>query len=655
MSPTTEQLLAAAVASLGGVSRPGQQRMAAAVAKALTERHHLAVQAGTGTGKSLAYLVPAIAYAKSSDQPVVVSTATIALQRQLVERDLPRLAKDLAPLLGREPTFAIRKGRNNYACLQKIASTQALENDHGDQLITVEELSSLGRQVQRLYAWAGETDTGDRDDLEVGVPDLAWRQVSVTARECVGAAQCPFGEECFAEIAKAESAGVDIIVTNHAMLAVDVMTEAHVLGDYSTVIVDEAHELDGRVTAMATTELSVTALLLAARRAGKLGAAGRDTKLEELAQDWEVAMQAAPEGRLTEMSEELRGPIQAVKRQLALVKEQVASAPAGEAAADPERHAERLSLTNHLQDLHDACAAVIDVFTEEDLAKHQDVVWTSLGGRGGVTMHVAPLSVAGMLSSRLFNTKTVVLTSATLTLGGNFNALAATWGLPAGTWEGLDVGTPFDPQTHGILYTPRHLPDPGRDGLPPEVLEEISALIMAAGGRTLGLFSSRRAAEQATEALRATLPFEVFCQGEDNLGTLVEKFAKAENSCLFGTLSLWQGVDVPGRTCSLVIIDKIPFPRPDDPLLQARKEAADAAGRNGFMEVAATHAALLLAQGAGRLLRRIDDKGVVAILDKRIVERRYGSFLLRSLPGFWRTTDRAVVEGSLQRLIAAGT
>lgn len=174
---------------------------------------------------------------------------------------------------------------------------------------------------------------------------------------------------------------------------------------------------------------------------------------------------------------------------------------------------------------------------------------------------------------------------------------------------------------------------------------------MAAGGRTLGLFSSKRAAVQATEEMRKRLPFDVLCQGDDSTGALVSQFSKQENTCLFGTLSLWQGVDVPGKSCSLVIIDRIPFPRPDDPLLQARKEAADADGRNGFMEVAATHAALLMAQGAGRLLRHVTDRGVVAILDTRIVKKRYGSFFLSSLPAFWRTTDSSVVQGALKRLV----
>lgn len=213
------------------------------------------------------------------------------------------------------------------------------------------------------------------------------------------------------------------------------------------------------------------------------------------------------------------------------------------------------------------------------------------------------------------------------------------------------MGYPFDPAKKGILYVAKHLPQPGRDGLAPETIEEMRELITAAGGRTLGLFSSRRAAEQAAQELKPKLPFDVFVQGEDSIGALVERFSKNENSCLFGTLTLWQGVDVPGPACSLVLIDRIPFPRPDNPLMQARTEAAQAAGRNGFMEVSATHAALLMAQGAGRLLRSVTDRGVVAVLDNRLETKRYGGFLKASMPQFWQTTDSTVVQGALQRLV----
>ncbi len=647
LSHSTGELLSAAVESLGGSRRPGQVKMADAVTRALDSERHLAVQAGTGTGKSLAYLVPALRYAQMHDTTVVVSTATIALQRQLVDRDLPRLADALEPLLPQRPTFAIQKGRNNYVCLHKV-----LADDPSDTLIEEEDLTWLGKHVKRVADWAQDTPTGDRDDLVPGVPDQAWRQVSVTSRECLGATRCPHGQDCFAEIARERTKDVDIVVTNHALLAIDALADVDVLPQHDAVIIDEAHELDGRITSVATAEISARALAMAARRADKLGAK-RET-LEDVIDDFTAAIDLEAPGRWETISDPARGGFVALRDALWKTRQSIGEPPEGEAQNDPEKFAERGNLTNHLEDLHDAIVRILGVFDEPDPAKHTDVVWLTRSDRHGDSVSVAPLSVAGLLHERLFGERTVVLTSATLTVGGNFNAMASAWGLPKGTWDSLDAGTPFDPAKSGILYTAKHLPTPGRDGLAKETLNEIAELITAAGGRTLGLFSSRRAAEQAAEAMRARLPFDILLQGEDSTGVLVDSFAKSENSCLFGTLTLWQGVDVPGSSCSLVIIDRIPFPRPDDPLLQARANAADAAGRSGFMEVSATHAALLMAQGAGRLLRSVNDRGVVAVLDNRLVTKRYGSFIRRSLPAFWDTTDPEVVRGALKRLVAKG-
>jgi len=217
-------------------------------------------------------------------------------------------------------------------------------------------------------------------------------------------------------------------------------------------------------------------------------------------------------------------------------------------------------------------------------------------------------------------------------------------------WTGLDVGSPFDHPRSGILYIARHLPPPGRDGLAAAYLDEIRELIEAAGGRTLGLFSSMRAARQAADELRDKLAVPLLCQGDDQTAQLVSQFAADEPTCLFGTLSLWQGVDVPGPSLRLVVIDRIPFPRPDDPLASARQRAVAAHGGNGFMSVAATQAALLLAQGSGRLLRTMTDRGVVAVLDPRLSTARYAGFLRASLPPYWTTTDPQVVRGALRRL-----
>jgi ATP-dependent DNA helicase DinG len=219
-------------------------------------------------------------------------------------------------------------------------------------------------------------------------------------------------------------------------------------------------------------------------------------------------------------------------------------------------------------------------------------------------------------------------------------------------WRGLDAGSPFDYPRAAILYVARHLPPPGRGGLSEEMLAELDGLISAARGRTLGLFSSMRAAREAADALRERTDHTILCQGEDSTSALVRRFSEEPQTCLFGTLSLWQGVDVPGDSLSLVVIDRIPFPRPDDPLASARARAIEASGGNGFMAVSANHAALLLAQGAGRLLRATTDRGVVAVLDSRLATARYGGYLTASLPPFWRTTERATVLAALDRLTA---
>ena len=648
MRQGTDDLLAAAVEAIGGAPRPGQLKMAQAVTRALESERHLAVQAGTGTGKSLAYLVPAIRHAQATGSTVVVSTATIALQRQLVERDLPRLADALEPYMERRPTFAILKGRNNYVCLHKIS----LPDDAPEALIEEDNLSWIGREVKKVTEWAQETETGDRDDLVPGVADIVWRQVSVTSAECLGASRCPHGEDCFAQLAREQAAKVDVVVTNHAMLAIDALSDVNILPEHSAVIIDEAHELDGRITSVATNVISERALTLAARRAGKLGA--DKSVLEDVVDDFNLALAVEEPGRWETITEPARAAFSTLADALAKTNTAIAEPRPGESENDPETFAERGNLKNHLAELRDAVDRILSVFDEPDVTKHRDVVWLTRSDRDADSVFVAPLSVAGLLRATLFDDTPVVLTSATLTVGGNFNAMAAAWGLPTGSWDHLDVGTPFNPRKSGILYTARHLPTPGRDGLAPDTLDEIAELITAAGGRTLGLFSSRRAAEQAATEMRARLPFDILLQGEDSTGALVDAFAKAENSCLFGTLTLWQGVDVPGSSLSLVIIDRIPFPRPDDPLLKARAEAADAAGRSGFMEVSATHAALLLAQGTGRLLRSTTDRGVVAVLDNRLVTKRYGQFLRKSLLPFWETTDPGVVRGALRRLAADG-
>lgn len=610
--------------------------MADAVVHAFDSGRHLAVQAGTGTGKSLAYLVPSLHYAHEEDACVIVATATLALQRQLVERDLPRLVE----ALDGDYTYAILKGRSNYVCLNKLAGETAL--------IGAEDYQWMKPHLDRVYEWADETDTGDRDHLDPGVPQQVWAKVSTTAQECPGASVCPHGDECFAEKAKAQARGVDVVVTNHALLAIDATSPIDILPAHDAVVIDEAHELVDKITDVSTATISVMALKMAATRAEKIVGKHSDgvDKLREVTGDLEEILPALPLGRWEESTpDEAKAPLAGVGDALDAVYTEL-SLTEDDAEGDPEGYAEKRSLMSHVQTLIDGLERMLE-------GSDADVVWLEKDLRDERRLMVAPLSVASVLADNLFGTNTTVLTSATLALGGKFDAMARAWGLTDLPWDSLDVGTPFDTQGSAIMYLSKHLPPPGRDGLTDELLDELEHLILAAGGRTLGLFSSKRAAVEATEALRPRLPFDIYCQGDDAIGALIEQFAANENSCLFGTLSLWQGVDVPGPSLSLVTIDRIPFPRPNDPLSQARKEAADARGGNGFMQVAASHAALLMAQGAGRLLRATTDRGVVAILDSRIATKRYGSFILRSIPPMWTTTDLDTVTGALKRLIAA--
>ncbi|MGV9796123.1 ATP-dependent DNA helicase [Gordonia sp. NPDC003422] len=687
-TPPATTLLDAAVTALNGRRRDGQVAMASAVAHAIDTGEHLAVQAGTGTGKSLAYLVPAIRHAVESGRTVVVSTATIALQRQLIERDLPRLAAALAKPLGREPTFAILKGRSNYLCLNKIHAGTADEPDV--ELFDPFELSRTGREVTRLREWSSDTETGDRDDLTPGVADRAWRQVSVSARECLGAGNCSYGEDCFAENARRRSGKVDVVVTNHALLAIDATSPASILPEHDVVIIDEAHELVDRITSVSTAEVSAAVVAAVARRCGKLvdeetadALMGAGDQLGELLAD-------APHRQWMGLPASAAAVLVSLRDRLWQTRTAIGPVRMS-GSSDESAAAARSAALTSLDELHDTIVRLLGAFDEPDESKRRDVVWVaeervgrSAAAESRSVLHIAPLSVGGLLRATLFAKATVVLTSATLTIGGNFDALAATWGLPAagrgtdtpapvndvtasgravpadsdfgrpdsGRWTGLDAGSPFDYPRSAILYVAKHLPRPGRAGIADSTMDELAALVDAAGGRTLGLFSSMRAAREAAEAIRERCAHPVLCQGDDTTSSLVRRFAEDPETCLFGTLSLWQGVDVPGPSLSLVIIDRIPFPRPDDPLLTARQRAVDARGGNGFLSVAANHAALLLAQGAGRLLRSVDDRGVVAVLDSRLATAGYGGYLMASLPPFWRTTDPKTVRSALQRLKA---
>ncbi|HEX4658411.1 MAG TPA: ATP-dependent DNA helicase, partial [Streptosporangiaceae bacterium] len=581
-------------------------------------------------------------------------------------------------------TYAILKGRRNYLCRNRLVGGGA--DQPQETLFDTRAATEIGRQVQRLRDWAETTESGDRDELVPGVDERAWREVSVTARECIGAQRCPFGSRCFAERAREIAGQADIVVTNHALLAIDALDNGQVLPEHDVVIIDEAHDLVDRVTSVATAELSAPAVDAAARRCGRQVTEDAAGRLREAGQGLEQILAGASGGRIDVLTEHLAAALAAVRDAAGSCATEIRTS---DDADDPGNLAAGRAALAALDEVRVAADRMLGAFVP-DIAARPEVVWLDVppdrDPRYPATLRVAPLEVAGLLAERLFGRRTVALTSATLSLGGSFDPLARQWGLPtagagapadAGAqqapgddhagdedpgpefaeprpliWSGIDVGSPFDHPRSGILYVARHLPPPGREGLPDAYLDELRELITAAGGRTLGLFSSMRAARQAAAELRERIDLPLLCQGDDPTSQLIGRFAEHEATCLFGTLSLWQGVDVPGRSLQLVVIDRIPFPRPDDPLASARQRAVAARGGNGFMTVAAAQAALLLAQGTGRLLRTMSDRGVVAILDPRLLTARYGSFLRASLPPFWTTTNPEVVRAALRRLSA---
>ena len=636
----SRKVLAAAVEAMGGDARAGQTQMVDAIDDALDAQRHLLIQAGTGTGKSLGYLAPALVRGANGER-VIVATATLALQTQLANKDIPVALEAVKKITGKSPRAAVLKGRTNYACLHR-SRAGAMGQDALIGAGDTGDTTELGTQVLELREWIEEeVENGglaDRDDAPSHT-QKAWQQVSIPTRECLGAT-CSFFDECRVELSREKARNAELVVTNHALLAINAMHGGTALPEHDAVIIDEAHELVSRITNAATDELTSGIIERAARRV--LDYINDDLGADFLtaADDFGDALDDSEVGRVESES----APLVFAAATVRDVARKVISSM-GSNSDDAER-TQSLGAVREVYDVAERIASLVDA----------DVVWVAESDFSGRAAYVAPLNVAGLLRNQIFAEHPTILTSATLSLGGNFDAVAGSVGLKGSDmeWEGIDVGSPFDYGTQGIMYLTRNLPKPGRDGLSSAVKDQIAELVWAAGGRTLGLFASRRSAEQAAEHVRRELPdLEILCQGDAQLPELTRRFTEEPETSLFGTLSLWQGVDVPGETCQLVIIEKIPFPRPDDPLMQARSKAVDSAGGNGFMSVSATHAALLLAQGAGRLIRRTTDRGVVAVLDQRLATARYGSFLRSSMPGFWVTHDVEVAMDALRRLRGA--
>ena len=623
LATDARQALESITAALpAGEVRDSQIEMAEGVARAISSERHLVAQAGTGTGKTFAYLVPAVL----SGRRTVVATATKALQDQLANKDLPFLAEHLdVPF-----DFAVLKGRSNYVCLQRIKEITT----EGQQLALevgprppVEEIAALAR-------WAASSTSGDRAELEREPSVRAWSAVSVGPRECPGASRCPKGDVCFAERARRLAADADVVVVNTHLYGLHLATGGAVLPEHEVVVVDEAHQLEdtvaatagveltgGRFTALARTVGAIVDDEAMAEGLGELGTLWRHALAPERGRRLRGTLDGEP-ARVLDIARNRLDPAMAALRQ-------VPDDGPGDVGARKVRAVQ--AMTSLVDDLD----AVREVRADE-------VAWVE-GTDDNPVLRVAPVAVGELLAEQLWGERTAVLTSATLPA-----ALPDQVGLPDGGFSRLDLESPFDYPTQALLYCAAHLPDPRSATFDAAVHDELEALVDAAGGRTMALFTSHRALQAALEALRPRLAVEVLAQDELPKPALLARFAASPETCLFATMGFWQGVDVPGDALTLVTIDRLPFPRPDDPLLQARRERARA---DAFRVVDLPRATTLLAQGAGRLIRTATDRGVVAVLDPRLATNaRYRWDIVNALPPMHRTRDRTEAEAFLRSL-----
>ena len=615
--------LAAAVAALpgGGEARPGQVEMAEAVATSINSGRHLIIQAGTGTGKSLAYLVPAIV----SGRKVVIATATKALQDQLATKDLPFLEEHLDQPFD----WAVLKGRSNYLCLQRVRESTSAESG---QLDLGDVAPAIKAEIRKLGAWAATTATGDQADLDWAPSPRAWQAVSVSSEECPGAARCPLGEPCFAEAARRRAMAADVIVVNTHLYGTHVAAGGVVLPDHDVVIFDEAHQLEDTISD--TTGVAISP--------GRFLALTRTVRQVLVAEE----LTAAIIGIGTALANAL-APHTGKRLPRPLPDDVAAALSAARGSVEQILSALR-QIDNDLDEVKQrklraqkATGSLAEDIDRALLPPEGYVTWVEGDGERAA-MILAPIDVAPVLRSGVWEQRVAVLTSATIPAG-----LRTRVGLPDERTDQLDVGSPFDYPNAGLLYCATHLPDPRHASYAAAVHDELAALIIAAGGRTLALFTSWRAMDAAAAALRERVPFRIYDQRELPKTALVNAFAAEQSACLFATAGLFQGIDVPGATLSLVAIDRIPFPRPDDPLLEARREQARG---EAFATIDIPHAATLLAQAAGRLIRSANDRGVVAVFDPRLNKARYRWDIVNALPPFKRTRDRAEVEAFLHAI-----
>ena len=607
--------------------RPGQRSMAEAVYASIESRRHLVVQAGTGTGKTLGYLVPLV----MSGRRTVITTATKALQDQLADKDLPLVADTVARTLERDFTWAVLKGRHNYVCRQRV--DEVLRSATSEQLQLAVATPSLRDDVRRVAEWADQHDTGDLAALPFPIARSTESAVTVGSDECPGARRCPFGTTCFAEMARSRAADVDVVVVNTHLYGLDVAADGVILGEHDVVVIDEAHGLEDIISD------SVALSFSNGRFQRLLGVMARildddalATTLSRLGDELERRLTSIGERRLTiPLADEIVDVLLDARRVIGDVLEALRTVKTDDEDANQRKLRAQQIATRFADDL-DVALRIDDSF----------VPFVS-GSEGRLHLDIAPLDVGPVLASTTWSNRTAVLTSATIPTN-----LPERIGLPSDTYDVVDVGSPFDYPNNALLYCTSHFPNPNSDRFTTSLHDELYRLIRAAGGRTLALFTSYRALDAAVDALRPILDVPVVSQRDlSQKNRLVESFAADEESCLFATAGFFQGIDVPGRTLSLVTIDRIPFPRPDDPLLSARRERL---GDRAFHDIDLPRAATSLAQAAGRLIRSSSDRGVVTVFDPRLATAGYRRHVLAALPPMKRTIDREEVESFLRRI-----
>lgn len=690
MPETTEAIdfLRALVESKpGGEHRPEQERMTNAVAHAIKESEHLLVQSGTGTGKTLGY---AAAVAVSGKR-AVISTATKQLSEQIVDKDLPVLSKEFQKQFDRPLRFALLKGRDNYLCLKKINELKNLDNDapqdlssalddkddeKAKPLFRVKSSGKKGREVDMteeyaaIYEWERTTKTGDRSHAPA-VSDKVWSGVSISNADCPGRNSCPFGQECFAEKAREKARTVDIVVTNHALVGADMETGS-LLGERDVLVADELHELDSYLSSAWGAELHGKNLFELAGHFKKANSAmglkenveKATAEIEKQAETLVGLLTDADPQRYTEgLPEEFSGPLNAVRAAIMTVVTET-----GKFQANNELPAPKKSALTAAEGRGRSLLEDLDLLTTNDgsIVQWSERPWTpKADDRPPLQLKAAPLRIGPRLMRELEETEmTFIGTSATITVAGKFDIPARNLSLGEKPEDGsfvprafsaLDTGTPFNYARQGIMYVPdsNNFPAPiGKERFEhTEAVKEFATrALRVSGGRGLMLSTTTRGAKEIGEHLRNTLDTPVLIQGEAPPAQLVEEFKADEEATLVATMGMWHGLDAPGPTLSLVIIDKIPFRPMDDPLMNARQEDVAARGGNGFMDVYVAEANVMLAQGVGRLIRHTQDRGIVAILDTRLRTKAYGKAMMRSLPPMYLTSSEEQVYKSLGNL-----